>query len=432
MRRTATKKSEDGYPPRVIGDNIYPGDSYPKVVVRSPCARAGERNPGRIRVLFHVVGLVPTLALGLVGGCEAGNLDGPIAAAHVFWSVGTPTLGPPAVDDSMVYFSTRAHSVIAVRRRSGGVKWTGYCCTGGDWTYTSRSPVLAGSTLVFGDYDLAGFDARSGALLWRFDSLPGMRLAAGADLFQADSGTVYTGSDWGVAFALNATTGTVLWRTDLNLTAGNQVRVHAVRDGRVYATLRYNSPYFYATAYALDAATGAVLWMHDMGRSSIADDVVLTPATETPQLFLVTLDDGSIEALDPTSGQQVWLIGRPSDAYLSDRRMTIANGLLVASSTANSWTNADAILGYDLGNGAERWRIANDQGSVGGYYNDISNDGVQFYATFLSGVLGTFNMATGSRQSLRRAPTGLFNGAPIVSHDTLFIAGSDGAYAISK
>ncbi|HVZ47559.1 MAG TPA: PQQ-binding-like beta-propeller repeat protein, partial [Gemmatimonadaceae bacterium] len=327
---------------------------------------------------LRAIGTVATSAALLASGCETANLDGPAVDARVLWNVGIPTLGPPAWDDSSIYFSSRLHSVVAVNRATGAVRWTGYCCTIGDWITTERSPARTGNVLVFGDDDLVGFDAHTGVRLWTFTRDNGELVRAGVNLFQADGGRVYTGSYLGAAFALDATTGAVLWRTNLESTGNPQVRIHAVRDGRVYLTVRYGGPFYSAAAYALDAGSGAVLWRYDMGRSSISHDVALTAPNATSQLLLVALDDGSIAALSAQTGEERWVIDRPSPTNPSERQLVVVGDRLVASATLTAQTG-DYLAAYDLATGNERWRVESEQGSVWGYYNMMASDGAHVY-----------------------------------------------------
>src|SRR5262249_40187786 len=128
--------------------------------------------------------------------------------------------------------------------------------------------------------------------------------------------------------------------------------------------------------------------------------------------------------------ERVWVIDRPTEAGLSDRRMTVAGGTLIAS--ASMPAPDDFIAGYDLTTGRELWRTRTDQGSVSGYYGMVTSADNVAYACFTNGFIGAFDVTTGQRLWVRRPPSGMFYGAPVVSHDTLFLGGSEGAYAIAK
>lgn len=375
---------------------------------------------------------VTIAGLGWPAGCRISDVDGPVAVAHVFWNNGIPTLGPPAWDDSSIYFATRAHSVVAVNRQTGLVRWTAHCCVTGDWVTTRRTPARTANVLVFGDDDLAGFDAVTGVQLWRFTDDNGQVVRAGVVPFSADGGRVYTGSYVGAAFAIDATSGSVLWRTDLVQDTSAQVRVHAARDTCVYLSVRFKiGTFYYAKVYALNAATGSVLWSYDVGASSLARDIVLTPVPASTQLLLVARDDGSVVALATSDGSERWTATHPVQPGPSDRRISVSGNTVIASATPTT-AGLDLLVAYDLSTGTELWRTASEQGSVEGYYNSLASDQEHMYAMFTNGVLGTYDLLSGQPISFRRAPSGIFYGAPAISHDTLFLAGSEGAFAIAR
>lgn len=369
------------------------------------------------------------------GACHFADLDGPagVQRARVLWDAGVPTLGPPALDDSTVYFSTRNHSLIAVRRATGQVKWQAYCCINGDWRSIEPSPVVGGNIVAYGDADLVAFSAAHGVRLWLFDKVDGTYANAGIVPAQTDGVRVYAGSYLGAAFGLDAATGRMLWRADLSPGYGNQVRVHAMRDGLVYVTLRHDGPFYQATVYALEAGSGAIRWQFDMGRSSYASDVILAQPVSSTALLLVTMvEEGGVVALDAASGVQRWHISHPIRPGPADIRMTVSGATLIATVTPTTAESFDQIVGYDLAAGTERWRTQSTQGSARFYYGALTSDAATAFVCFTNGVIGGYDVASGRLQSLQRPPSGQFSGAPVVSHDTLFIAGSEGAYAIAR
>lgn len=400
-------------------------------------ARRWELTPRRPGTRWNVA--TPIFAgaiagLACVAGCRAGDIDGATSAqvARVLWRASITALGPPALDDQSVYFATRDHTLVAVDRATGQTRWTAFSGISGD-PPARDTPVRAADVVVLGDEYLFGLELATGDRRWEFGNTGGAEPRVGIYPFQGDGTRVFAGSVVGAVFAVDAATGQQVWRADL-LAGGtdNQVRVIAVRDGRVYATLRYAGPFYQARVYALDAATGSVLWSYDLGRSSLANDALLSPPATAPgSAFLAVLDDGSIVALDAVSGAQRWMIDRVAAGTLDDRRMTVSGNVLVATSTGGI-AGGDFIAGYDFTTGQQLWRVPSDQGSAMQNLGKVSSDTSLAYITFTNGVVGAYELLTGRRQWLRRPPVGLFVSAPLISRDTFFLGGWDAGYAIAR
>ncbi len=109
------------------------------------------------------------------------------------------------------------------------------------------------------------------------------------------------------------------------------------------------------------------------------------------------------------------------------RRLAATNGVLVATGTS-----PDAIFGFDLSTGMQRWRVLSGQGSASLDFGSVSADGNVAYVVFTSGRLGVYDLQTGNRNSLLIPPTGFFINAPVFAGDTLFLGGFEAAYAIRK
>lgn len=382
------------------------------------------------------------LALATVvcaNGCErdATSPNDPRPAA-VIWQANITALGPPAIDENSVYFSTRDHTLVAINRADGSTRWVAHSGISGA-PPARDTPVRSADVVVFGDEYLFGLEPATGARRWVFGTTGGIEPRVGIYPFRTDGTFIYAGSVVGAVFAIDAATGMQVWRANLLPGSDNQVRVIAVRDGFVYVTLRYDGPFYMARVVALNTETGAVRWTYEIGPSAIAGDVVLTPPEATRQFFLVVLDDGRIVALDAQTGAPQWTIGSilvPGGAVGDDRRMAVFGDWLVATSTTGGlYVNGvfpDLVAGYELTTGQERWRVRSTQGSAAGNLGRVIADAEVAYVVFGNGVLGTYDLATGQVRSLRRPPVGLFDSAPIISHDTMFLGGWDAAYAIRR
>jgi outer membrane protein assembly factor BamB len=358
--------------------------------------------------------------------------------ATVIWHAPIRALGPPAFDDRSVYFSTRDHTIVAIDRASGQIRWTAVTDGRGSYVGTADSPVCAADVVVFGDEFLYAFDAASGTRRWVFGQGSMSHNEVGAFQFRTDGRRIYAGSAIGAAFGINASTGELVWRQDLLQGVAGQVRVVAVRDSAVYIVVRYGSV---AREVALNSETGVVLWSFESGPSMLQRDIVLTPVGAALQLLLVARDDGSIVALDALTGGPRWTIASPippgAPTSIDDRRMAAwVDGLIATTTMGGAATSpagrSNEIIGYDLITGTERWRVASTQGSASLNFNQVITNADQGYINFTNGVLGIYDLETGGARGLLRAPTGLFTSAPVISHDTMFLGGWDAAYAIRR
>lgn len=372
-------------------------------------------------------------AAGGLSACHLADPSGPGAPrdATLIWRSPVPALGPPALDDDAAYFALRDHRIAAVDRGTGDVRWIGRSGQVGDFVITQFSPVRAADVVVFGDWALYAFDAATGALRWRFGEQDARGPGSGEYPFKTDGTVIYAGSVIGSVFAIDAATGQQRWRVDLMPGGDHQVRIMAVRDGRVFLTLRYNAPWYAGRVYALDAASGSVRWTFELPRDNglgngTAYATLTPPGALTAPLLIASFNDGRIVALDALTGETRWALPGPG-SHDDFREVAAVGSTVIASSTS-----PDMIAAYDLQTGTERWRAMSTQGSVALDFGALSTDATSVNVVFTNGVLASYNAATGERRSLRQAPTGFFVGAPVVSHDTLFLGGYDAAYAIRK
>jgi outer membrane protein assembly factor BamB len=109
--------------------------------------------------------------------------------------------------------------------------------------------------------------------------------------------------------AHNLTTGDTLWTKDLPVdfpTTDWRNRVTAIRDGRVYATRSGNDNYSFI--YALSATTGAILWR---SQDSVSENSTESPSF-APNGDLIVGSFRNVERINATNGQRVWRNSRVS------------------------------------------------------------------------------------------------------------------------
>lgn len=179
------------------------------------------------------------------------------------------------------------------------------------WNYTAgtgfffSAPSVDGDTVYAGGSDgkLHALDRLTGTANWIFTT---PREQGTSDKYMGppavSQGLVYVGSRAGVLFALNASSGAIVWEADLG---ARSVTAPAVHGGRVYAGSERG------VLEARDAATGALVWSTPSGGG---------------YLNFVAVHDGrvfylvhySMIAVNETTGAQLWqhpAYGQPAVAY---------------------------------------------------------------------------------------------------------------------
>lgn len=201
----------------------------------------------------------------------------------------------------------------------------------GSWS----SPALVQSAngtwlLVFGSSDpddaVYALDASTGALVWRFQTTqygPDEDVGAGPTISPPGAngfpdGVVYVVGKDAVEFAIDLSTGAEIWSFDMSTDTGTSLSVDAVSSGALDGNV-LDVPYA-QWVYAFDATTGAVLWRTDVGGgvfyASSSISVPASGASGDPVLVLGnTL--GDVYALDATSGSVLSTVSLGSAIFSS-------------------------------------------------------------------------------------------------------------------
>jgi outer membrane protein assembly factor BamB len=224
----------------------------------------------------------------------------------------------------------------------------------------------------------------------------------------AVNGVIYSASNDGNVYALNARTGTKLWSYAMGGSPGSSP---AVTNGVVFAS-DFVDPNG-GNLFALDAHTGAVLWSGDAGQSS--------PAVANGVVYVG--DPGGMEAVNANTGAGLW--GYYTSSYVSSAP-TVVNGVvyfaygyedyhvyaLNASTGARLWT-------YLTGGGFSSPTVANGVVYVGSDYPDN-----KVYA---------LNAQTGAPLwSYAAGGTGSLDSSPAVANGVVYVGSDDGiVYALN-
>lgn len=301
----------------------------------------------------------------------------------------------------------------------------------GKWTSQS-SPVVANGVVYIGGSingvnSLYALNATTGAVLWTYSGdIFGFSAPAVAN------GLVYIESEDDSLFAVNANTGALVWKD----TDAGGASSPAVVNGVVYASGLRN------VVTALNATTGVVLWKTKIGgpsysSPSVANGMVYVGSIDT-NLYALNASTGAIvwkyrlgaeinsspvvingvlyftpglSALDASTGALLW---QAADCECVDTP-AVANGVVYAGSV-QEWFG---VAAYNANTGAMLWRYNTDGGVLS---SPVAANGV-VYAADESGNLYALNPDTGALLWKYRA--GSTYSSPTVVNGMLYISSDD-------
>ena len=258
---------------------------------------------------------------------------GPKQLNGVKWTfkTGGPIVGSPTIANGVVYIGSLDGNIYAVDQETGKEKWKQ-----ATQEPIASSPAVSGGVVFFESYSgvLYALDADSGKLKWyfvaehekRFESkrLNGMKpeaqtLADVWDLYLSSPAVfnnhVYFGSGDGNVYALDASSGVLVWK----FPTGDVVHASpAVANNTVYIGS------WDSNLYALDAESGQEKWRFKAGEDPVAHNQVgfQSSPTVVDGVVYSGCRDGHVYALDANTGRKKW-----------------------DYSTAKNWVNATPAVG---------------------------------------------------------------------------------------
>ena len=189
------------------------------------------------------------------------------------WGFGSGSTAPVA--NGVVYSGSDLNDAFYAID-AGTVLWTFQAGQDREYAFTTDPAVAGGLVYASAHGILYALDASTGALVWDYPS---------AGPTAVTDGVVYASTYGAGLYALNASTGALLWNSSIS--SGDHVAVAA---GVVYVGSWNND------LYAVNASTGAVLWSYATGGS-----VETRPAIANGVVY-VGSDDGKVYAFGLTGG----------------------------------------------------------------------------------------------------------------------------------
>lgn len=263
--------------------------------------------------------------------------------------------------------------IVALDATSGTPRWERLLPAGPAGLNLPFGNVLADSELVFvPGWDLYALDRNTGQVRWKF--APPEEYPATAPLAMG-AGRIYSPGATRV-YAVDASTGAELWRTDLGerpfgLVADGGV-VYFGTSGFIGDTDVLGAGH----AVAVDARDGRILWKVPIPDppNSPGSGGVKQPGALTPELFIVAAMNGRVYGIERNTGRVRWdhqtfETYDPSAPYQSG--VAILGGVAVVANLAGT------VEGLDVDTGNLLWEV-----SVGGSVTEqITSDGTCAYVS---------------------------------------------------
>jgi len=333
---------------------------------------------------------------------------------------GFDNFGTATYKDGVLYAPSKGDNrLYAVNASNGAIIWNttvrqcdGSPCVDGDVVYVGECMGVYGEPTPFAR--AMALNATSGEEIWHFIE-PNNNTWVGSPLVNSEYvyyttsyDTSYTNGS-GV-YALNKTTGDVLWRKDI----GNIVGSIAYDSGMVFISV-YNPP----GQYAFNATTGDQIWNQTYGKSwdtspVIYDGMIIQVEYNTTEGFWSTY------VLNETNGEFI----RRFEAKGSTGTPLVHDGKVFIPS--NDWT----MWAYDLTTGTELWQtVPLHNGTLQNYmYCSPASAGGAVYCQALNGTFYAINETSGGvLWSYTLSSTGF--GSPSIGDGCVFITNDGGLYA---
>ncbi len=299
------------------------------------------------------------------------------------------------------------------RFRSGATLATAPSTANQMWRFATgsfvySSPAVSDGLVFVTSYDTNAYaiDEYSGQQKWSFNT--------GSVIFSSPAvanGMVYFGSrNGGILYALNEQTGSEVWgRGYLNYFIASSP---AVADGKVfYSSWCVASCFQNGQFVALDASTGAVVWANATLPSA---SVSSSPAVDSGRVFF-GLDDGSVTALNETTGKAIWRVVPGAAA--------IRNALAIASGRIYIGT-ANRFFALDEMTGATDWSF--NTGNSNSTSAAVSN-GVVYFGTGKGNVYAV-NATTGVQQWVATTGASVSSSPALSLGSNMVLVGSNDHY----
>jgi eukaryotic-like serine/threonine-protein kinase len=275
-----------------------------------------------------------------------------------------------------------------------------------DWSMFRQNPQRTG---------ISSSPAPNGNLLWRFNTdLPyNSSYPLSADRLRSSptvaGGVLYFGSNNTYYYALNASSGSLIWRVDVGCRV---ISSAAVVDGVVYVGLLFNTQ---AYVDALNATTGSIIWQYAVANNFFES----CPAVVNGVVYIGSYV-GYVYALNATNGDLIWTYLTGGSVYSSP---AVVDGVVYIGSYDGN------VYALDAANGAVRWVF---QAGNPVYSSPAVVDNV-VYANSDNGTLFALRTSDGSKiwKAFFGSGTDHADDSPAVAYGAVYVGARNGYYAFN-
>lgn len=398
-------------------------------------------SPARLRWRVGVLGLA-----SIAASCTRDpSVSGPVGPGGVtsavdrqlVWVVRGPAgFGEPTVGADLVYFLARDHSLRAIDKTGGTVRWSIQLPIDAS-LFPGYSSLLLPGQLIVADQDVFSVDPATGAIQWRFRAAVGRRPGAEAPVVWNE--TLYTGSGTGHLFALDQRTGGLRWVQSVADTSDSVFRP-VVANGVVYAGVSRYPPglaQIGSRVVALDAATGTVRWTRDLPLLAPRPSNGTRDLTIVGSLVIAASGDGIIHALDLATGETRWTAPRaqpPRGSGLTTPPDVGSRGLASDAVRIYASSGTGSVVALSPADGTQLWPSPEKLNAV----FDLRTDGESVYAVQFFGPLAVLDAATGAVRwaydgtRFEAVPGEAFTGTVAFDTANFYVNGAKGSYAFRK
>lgn len=230
----------------------------------------------------------------------------------------------PVIQGDMIYFGSKDGYFYAVNKDTGAEAWK----------YSVGNPIICQAAVLdnkvfFSSKEVYfAVDARTGTEIWRYDLNPEVRYTIRRDQWDyhesspaIDNGVVYFGSGMGAILGFEAVSGELVW--EFNATDSTAIRsTPLIQDGVIY----YGE--WLGKYRAVDIATKEILWENSysagfQNAAVIKDGVIFIGGRDT-----------RIYALDINTGESKWSFKDPVASWITGD--PVIDGDIVYFSTSDS------------------------------------------------------------------------------------------------
>ncbi|RJG50600.1 PQQ-binding-like beta-propeller repeat protein [Motilimonas pumila] len=292
-----------------------------------------------------------------------------------------------------VFFTSDDGYLYALNRHSGELIWQYDLNDGGaernlpanyapwDFDYTKSSPVSDGKMIYVGSADqhLYAIDARSGELVWKFQTSGKIR--ATADINQR---SVFISSWDGKTYAIDKHTGQQQW---VHQSQGGIVSDPKVLQDKVVIGSRD------AHIYALDVYTGEEQWRYGNADGSWVESSAI--AGETPDVFYIASSDAKrLSKFDLDSGTEIWHFS--TQGWSWGKPVLAGDTVYIGATGADDyWTPVKpGFFAVDTQTGEQQWHYQPDSKSGtyvnGGVYGSVAVKHGKVFVPDVDGYMHVF------------------------------------------